>query len=88
MKLKGCKSVKNLYQAVFCLPISAWCSAPTFDVGAQYIQVDLETVHTVSAVSTQGAVTEKSWVSGYLVHYSLNGIDWIVVSDEKSEIKV
>ena len=58
------------------------------DLGTQYLQVDLLKIHSVSAVSTQGAVTEKSWVSGYLVHYSLDGFEWIVVTDGKGEIKV
>ena len=58
------------------------------DLGTQYLQVDLRKIHSVSAVSTQGAVTEKSWVSGYLVHYSLDGSEWIVVTDSKGEIKV
>jgi len=42
----------------------------------------------VSAVSTQGAGTEKSWVSSYLVHYSLDGNDWIAITDKGGEIKV
>lgn len=58
------------------------------DLGTQYLQVDLRKIHSVSAVSTQGAVTEKSWISGYLVHYSLDGSEWIVVTDGKGEIKV
>ena len=58
------------------------------DLGTQYLQVDLRKIHSVSAVSTQGAVTEKSWVSGYRVHYSLDGSDWIVVAGGKGEIKV
>ena len=58
------------------------------DLGTQYLQVDLRKIHSVSAVSTQGAVIEKSWVSGYLVHYSLDGSEWIVVTDGKGETKV
>lgn len=50
--------------------------------------MDLKDIHAVSAVSTQGAVIEKSWVSGYLVHYSLDGTDWIVLTDGKGKIKV
>ena len=52
------------------------------------MQVDLLAIHTVSAVSTQGAVTENSWVSSYLVHYSLAGNEWIVLTDKGGEIKV
>ena len=50
--------------------------------------MDLLTIHIVSAVSTQGAVIENSWVSSYLVHYSLDGNDWIVFTDKGGEIKV
>ena len=58
------------------------------DLRSQHLQVDLLTIHYVSAVSTQGAVTENSWVSSYLVHYSLDGNEWIVLTDEEGEIKV
>ena len=67
---------------------STWCAAPTFDLRSQHLQVDLLTIHIVSAVSTQGAVIENSWVSSYLVHYSLDGNEWIVLTDERGEIKV
>ena len=67
---------------------SPWCAAPTSDKRSQHLQVDLLTIHTVSAVSTQGAITESSWVSSYLVHYSLDGNEWIVLTDEEGEIKV
>ena len=66
---------------------SSWCAAPIFDLRSQHLQVDLLSIHAVSAVSTQGAVTEDSWVSSYLVHYSLDGKEWIVLTD-KGEIKV
>ena len=67
---------------------SSWCAASTFDLRSQHLQVDLLTIHYVSAVSTQGAITESSWVSSYLVHYSLDGNEWIVLTDEEGEIKV
>ncbi|PFX14340.1 Neuropilin-1 [Stylophora pistillata] len=66
---------------------SSWCSAPTLDMGIQYLQVDLLTVHTLSGFSTQGAVTEKFWVSGYLARYSLNGTDWILIEGDKGRSK-
>ena len=64
---------------------SLWCAAPTSNWRSQYLQVDLLTIHAVSAVSTQGY---EHWVSSYLVHYSLDGKDWIVLTDEEGEIKV
>ena len=67
---------------------SSWCAAPTFDHRSQYLQVDLPTFHYVSGISTQGAILEDSWVSSYVVHYSLDGKDWIVFTDKGGEIKV
>ena len=69
-----------------CLACSSWCSAPTLDMGTQYLQVDLLSVHVLSGFSTQGAVTEKFWVSRYLVRYSLDGTNWILIGvHEKKE---
>ena len=42
----------------------------------------------ISAVSTQGAVTENSWVSSYLVNYNVDGNEWIVLADKGGELKV
>ena len=67
---------------------SSWCAARTSDLTSQHLQVDLLTIHYVSAVSTQGSVTQNSWVSSYLVHYSLDGNEWIVLTDKEGEIKV
>ena len=67
---------------------SSWCVAPASDPTSQYLQVDLRSTHKVSAVSTQGAVNENSWVSTYLVHYSLDGKEWIALTDKGGEIKV
>ena len=63
------------------LTFSSWCSAPTHGIGTQYLQVDLLSVHILSGFSTRGAVIDKFWVSRYLVRYSLNGIDWILIKD-------
>ena len=68
-----------------CLASSSWCSAPTLDMGTQYLQVDLLSVHVLSGFSTQGAVTEKFWVSRYLVRYSLDGTDWILIGFYEKE---
>ena len=58
--------------------------------------MDLLKIHAVTAVSTQGAVAENSWVSSYLVHYSVDELDgrfdehdeWIVLTDNGGQIKV
>ena len=67
---------------------SSWCAAPIFDLRSQHLQVDLLSIHAVSAVSTQGAVTENSWVSSYLVHYNGLDNDWFVLTDKGGNIKV
>ena len=67
---------------------SPWCAAPNSDLRFQHLQVDLRTIHAVSVVSTQGAVTGNSWISSYLVHYSLDGNEWIVLTDNGDKIKV
>lgn len=82
------KHVRHFLFHKYFLTDSPWCAAPTFDLRSQYLQVDLLSIHTLSAVSTQGAVTENSWVSSYHVHYSLDGTEWIVVTDKGGEIKV
>ena len=42
----------------------------------------------VSAVATQGTSAKKSWVSRYMVHYSWDGSEWIVLTNSEGEIKV
>ena len=71
-----------------CLASSSWCSAPTLDMGTQYLQVDLLSVHILSGFSTQGAVTENFWVSRYHARYSLDGTDWILIEGHEGRIKV
>lgn len=51
------------------------------------LQVDLPRAYSMSAISTQGAVSEKSWVSSYLVHYH-NGKAFNPLTDIKGQIKV
>ena len=72
----------------YCLASSSWCSAPTLDMGTQYLQVDLLSVHVLSGFSTQGAVTENFWVSRYHARYSLDGTDWILIEGHEGRIKV
>ncbi|RMX61237.1 hypothetical protein pdam_00007380 [Pocillopora damicornis] len=65
---------------------SSWCATPSFDLRAQHLQVDLPRAYSMSAISTQGAVSEKSWVSSYLVHYH-NGKAFNPLTDIKGQIK-
>ena len=71
----------------YCLASGSWCSASTLDMGTQYLQVDLLSVHALSGFSTQGAVTENFWVSRYLVRYSLDGTDWILIEEAEETYK-
>ena len=76
------------YKYYFFWNNSPWCAAATSDLRSQYLQVDLLTIHAVSVVSTQGAVTENSWIISYLVHYSLDGNEWTVLTNKGGKIKV
>ncbi|XP_015767858.1 PREDICTED: uncharacterized protein LOC107346567 [Acropora digitifera] len=69
----------------------AWCaSATSTGFGNQYLQLDLKFPILLSAVATQGAVAEKSWVTEYMIHYSFaSSAQWLVLTDNNStDIKV
>eukprot|EP00163_Fabomonas_tropica_P018615 TRINITY_DN32_c0_g1_i1.p1 TRINITY_DN32_c0_g1~~TRINITY_DN32_c0_g1_i1.p1 ORF type:complete len:1693 (-),score=558.43 TRINITY_DN32_c0_g1_i1:161-5239(-) len=52
----------------------AWCAASK---KAQYIQVDLNGVATLTGITTQGrAGKSRQWVSEYYLEYSLDGNHW------------
>lgn len=75
----------------FSLPCSAWCASPaSTEFGNQYLQLDLILLTTLSAVATQGAVAEKSWVTEYMIHYSFASFtQWFVLTDNNNtDIKV
>ena len=50
--------------------------------------MDLMSIYSVSVVSAQGAVTEHSFVYRFLVQYSLDGNEWIVLTDKGGRVKV
>ena len=60
----------------------AWCpksknsSVLQVDKGMEYLQVDMGMVYDVCAVETQGRAAAKEWVTGYTLHFSLDGIIW------------
>ena len=60
----------------------AWCpksknsSVLQVDKGIEYLQVDMGMVYDVCAVETQGRAAAKEWVTGYTLHFSLDGIIW------------
>ena len=53
---------------------SSWC-ASTSDSNP-YLQIDLQTLHIICAVSTQGNSQADDWVKTYTLQMSTNGITW------------
>ena len=54
--------------------IKAWC-ASTGDANP-YLQIDLETIHIVCAVSTQGNPNADQWIETYTIQVSEDGTTW------------
>ena len=53
---------------------SSWC-AETSDSNP-YLQIDLQTLHIICAVSTQGNSQADQWVKTYKLNFSTNGLTW------------
>ena len=53
---------------------SSWC-AGTGDSNP-YLQIDLQTLHIICAVSTQGNSQADQWVKNYTLQSSLDGSNW------------
>ena len=53
---------------------SSWC-AETSD-SAPYLQIDLQTLHFICAVSTQGNSPADQWVKTYKLKLSTDGSTW------------
>ena len=51
-----------------------WC-ASTGDA-KPYLQIDLETIHIVCAVSTQGNPNADQWIETYTIQVSTDGTTW------------
>ena len=54
--------------------IKAWC-ASTGDA-KPYLQIELETIHIVCAVSTQGNPNADQWIETYTIQVSTDGTNW------------
>ena len=54
--------------------IKAWC-ASTGEANP-YLQIDLETIHIVCAVSTQGNPNADQWIETYTIQVSTDGTTW------------
>ena len=64
---------------------SSWC-AGTSDTNP-YLQIDLQTLHIICAVSTQGNSQGDQWVTNYTLKSSLDGSSWIDY-EEAGRVKV
>jgi len=53
---------------------SSWC-AGTSD-SKPYLQIDLQTLHIICAVSTQGNSQANEWVKTYTLQSSMDGSSW------------
>ena len=67
---------------------SSWCASGN-GKKAELLILDLGfRDYSISAISTQGAVTEKSWVSSYLVYLRSQHEFLYLLADDKGNIKV
>ena len=64
---------------------SSWC-AGTRDTNP-YLQIDLQTLHVICAVSTQGNSKAGQWVKTYTLQLSSDGITWTDYK-EAGQVKV
>ena len=64
---------------------SSWC-AGTSDTNP-YLQIDLQTLHIICAVSTQGNSQADQWVKTYKLQFSINGTTWTDYK-EAGQVKV
>ena len=55
---------------------SSWCARPS-DTNP-YLQIDLQTLHIICAVSTQGNSQADHWVKNYTLQFSNDGKAWMV----------
>ena len=65
---------------------SSWCAA-TGDSNP-YLQIDLQTLHFICAVSTQGNSQVDEWVKTYTLQISTDGTNWTDYTDSGGQVKV
>ena len=65
---------------------SSWC-AGTSDTNP-YLQIDLQMLHIICAVSTQGNSQADQWVKTYTLQLSTNGITWTNYKELGGQVKV
>ena len=62
---------------------SSWCANPS--QSNPYLQIDLQTLHIICAVSTQGNSQGEQWVKTYTLQSSIDGSSW---TDYKEVVQV
>ena len=65
---------------------SSWCAA-TSDSNP-YLQIDLQTLHFICAVSTQGNSQADDWVETYTLQTSTDGTTWTDYTNKTGQVKV
>ena len=64
---------------------SSWCARPSDT--KPYLQIDLQTLYIICALSTQGNSQADHWVKNYTLQFSNDGTTWMVYR-EGGKIKV
>nr|XP_058953353.1 uncharacterized protein LOC131780773 [Pocillopora verrucosa] len=65
---------------------SSWCARAS-DTNP-YLQIDLQTLHIICAVSTQGNSQADQWVKTYTLQLSTDGITWTLYKELGGQVKV
>ena len=65
---------------------SSWCAAA--GDSNPYLQIDLQTLHFICGVSTQGNSQADEWVETYTLQTSTDGTNWTDYTDSGGQVKV
>ena len=65
---------------------SSWCAGAS-DTNP-YLQIDLQKLHIICALSTQGNSKADQWVKTYTLQLSTNGIAWTDYKELGGQVKV
>ena len=61
-----------------------WCPETEAD-RTDYLQVDMDAVHSVCAVATQGGTVNSEWTTSYKLHLSTDGTTWNSYQEDNVE---
>ena len=62
-----------------------WCPSTRQGPRTDYLQIDLDTVHSVCAVATQGASNIDERTTSYILRMSKNGVTWNTYKESNAE---